>query len=245
MVTSACCGSLPAQADDAAAGKPPLTLYLVYHGQTLFNLKGIASGWSDSPLTARGEGQAASAGEALHDVAFTVAYSSDLGRARNTAEIILGKNAKKTDLVPVKDIREENYGGFAGDLDEQVWTPILKEYGFSFDPTWSNWAAFQNATTDKQRADAVAQRDKTGLAETWDQYEHRLQKGIDEIVEGGKSHGGGNIPVVSHGGAIAAMLELMDPDGNSGEDIGNASISTVIYKDGKFKVTGIAKKTLE
>ena len=37
-------------------------LYLVRHGQTIFNLKRIIQGWSDSPLTQLGCGQAARAG---------------------------------------------------------------------------------------------------------------------------------------------------------------------------------------
>lgn len=37
-------------------------LYLVRHGQTIFNLKRIIQGWSDSPLTQLGCDQAARAG---------------------------------------------------------------------------------------------------------------------------------------------------------------------------------------
>ena len=84
-----------------------------------------------------------------------------------------------------------------------------------------------------------------GLAETWDQYNARLQRGIDEIVKEALAKGGGDVLVVSHGGAIAAMLELMDPEGYKGEDIGNASISTVTYGSGKFKVVAVGQKTLK
>lgn len=245
LLTLAGGAGIPAHAEEATAAKPELTLYLVRHGQTLFNVKSIVSGWSDSPLTAKGVKQATGAGEALKDIAFNSAYTSDLGRAHTTAELILEKNAKKTELTPIKDIREENYGGFDGDSDESLWTPIFKEYGFKFDPSWSNWEEFQNATTEKQRADAVAHNDKMGLAETWDQYNARLQRGIDEIVKEALAKGGGDVLVVSHGGAIAAMLELMDPEGYKGEDIGNASISTVTYGSGKFKVAAVGQKTLK
>lgn len=37
-------------------------LYLVRHGETLFNIQGKIQGWSDSPLTERGIKQALGAG---------------------------------------------------------------------------------------------------------------------------------------------------------------------------------------
>ncbi|MFZ2576124.1 MAG: phosphoglycerate mutase family protein, partial [Lactococcus hircilactis] len=39
------------------------TLYLMRHGETLFNQLHLIQGWSDSPLTKRGQDQAQIAGE--------------------------------------------------------------------------------------------------------------------------------------------------------------------------------------
>ena len=48
--------------------------------------------------------------------------------------------------------------------------------------------------------------------------------------------------VVSHGTTIGTLLALMDPNGYHGEDIPNASITTVKYKAGSFKVEKLAQK---
>lgn len=65
-------------------------IYLVRHGETLWNREGRMQGHLDSPLTARGEDQARRVGEALRgrvDMDFTM-ISSPLGRTRRTAHIV-------------------------------------------------------------------------------------------------------------------------------------------------------------
>ena len=55
-------------------------LYLVRHGQTLFNRKKMISGWTDSPLTELGLEQARRAGAFLRHrgLVFDHAYTSTL-----------------------------------------------------------------------------------------------------------------------------------------------------------------------
>lgn len=65
-------------------------IYLVRHGETLWNREGRMQGQLDSPLTTRGEDQARRVGEALRglvdkDISM---ISSPLGRTRRTAEIV-------------------------------------------------------------------------------------------------------------------------------------------------------------
>ena len=52
------------------------TLYLMRHGQTLFNLQHKIQGWCDSPLTELGIKQAKVAGKWFkdHDITFDHAY---------------------------------------------------------------------------------------------------------------------------------------------------------------------------
>ena len=61
-------------------------LYLVRHGQTIFNLKRIIQGWSDSPLTQLGCDQAARAGMFLRarGIEPDHAYTSTLHRTEQT-----------------------------------------------------------------------------------------------------------------------------------------------------------------
>lgn len=67
-------------------------IYLLRHGQTVFNAEGRLQGHVDSPLTELGRAQAAMAGAALARLTDGGAgwriISSPLGRARDTAEAI-------------------------------------------------------------------------------------------------------------------------------------------------------------
>ena len=67
-------------------------LYLVRHGETLFNVKGLIQGWCDSPLTDLGWEQARRAGAYLEreGVVFDRAYASTLTRTQRTLECITG-----------------------------------------------------------------------------------------------------------------------------------------------------------
>lgn len=60
------------------------TFYIVRHGKTEFNEAGKVQGWCDSPLTAEGVQSARAMGRVLAPVDFAAAYSSDMGRTRQT-----------------------------------------------------------------------------------------------------------------------------------------------------------------
>ena len=79
-------------------------LYLVRHGETLFNTQGKIQGWSDSPLTERGIKQA----QAVRDHA----YSSTSERASDTLELITGMPYAR-----LKGLKEVNYGFFEGERE--------------------------------------------------------------------------------------------------------------------------------
>ena len=83
-------------------------LFAVRHGETKWNLIEKQQGHLDSPLTNNGVQQAKLLAEGLVNKNIDVLYSSDLGRALQTAEII----AKKLSLDINTDIRlrERNLG---------------------------------------------------------------------------------------------------------------------------------------
>lgn len=85
-------------------------LLLVRHGQSVWNADGRWQGQADPPLSALGEEQAASAAERVHGM--TAVYTSDLARARRTAEIV----GERLGLVPRPDVRlrERHAGDWEG-----------------------------------------------------------------------------------------------------------------------------------
>lgn len=65
-----------------------LQVYLVRHGETVWNAARRIQGQSDSALTEKGEQQAHQVGARVKTLGITHVISSDLGRTRHTAEII-------------------------------------------------------------------------------------------------------------------------------------------------------------
>jgi probable phosphoglycerate mutase len=90
----------------------PRTLVLVRHGETDWNLAGRAQGHADIPLNAKGRAQAAAVGPVLAGFEPVRLWSSDLARARQTAEAI----AAATGLVIETDprLREYDVGARSG-----------------------------------------------------------------------------------------------------------------------------------
>jgi 2,3-bisphosphoglycerate-dependent phosphoglycerate mutase len=85
---------------------------VIRHGETEWNLQGREMGQLDSPLTLLGNTQARRVAERLQAFPFDDIYSSDLGRASRTAEIVAQRcgRAVKYDAR----LRERNMGVFQG-----------------------------------------------------------------------------------------------------------------------------------
>ena len=64
-------------------------IYMTRHGETVWNAEGRIQGHTDIDLSPRGRTQAQALGQRLEDVDFDAVYSSDLIRARETADIIV------------------------------------------------------------------------------------------------------------------------------------------------------------
>ena len=67
-------------------------LFLIRHGQTIWNVEGRYQGSKDTELTSVGVRQAKLAAKYLSKVNFSKIYSSPLKRALSTANIISKKN---------------------------------------------------------------------------------------------------------------------------------------------------------
>jgi broad specificity phosphatase PhoE len=88
------------------------TLLLVRHGETDWNADGRLQGQTDRPLSDFGRRQARELAETFEGDQIEAIYSSDLDRARETAEIVAERLGLSVDLDP--DLREKNWGTWEG-----------------------------------------------------------------------------------------------------------------------------------
>lgn len=106
-----------------------ITVYFVRHGETYFNCFARLQGWSDTPLTKKGEHDAINVGQSLSSLRIDYLFSSDLKRAVDTARILVTQvpGAKMTDPVQKKIFRETFYGSFEGHSNEEgaIWASHL------------------------------------------------------------------------------------------------------------------------
>jgi broad specificity phosphatase PhoE len=86
-----------------------LDLYPVRHGATEWSKNGRHTGRTDIPLTPDGEEQARQLGKRLAHLEVTAVFTSDLQRARRTAELAGFPDATVTPLL-----REYDYGEYEG-----------------------------------------------------------------------------------------------------------------------------------
>lgn len=106
-----------------------MKFYIVRHGQTLFNQKGIIQGWCDSPLTEQGIQQARNVAYGLKDIPFTCAACSISERAWDTANLIV--EGRAIQVHPRKDLKEVHFGTLEGErLTHGEFFPLM-EKGFT------------------------------------------------------------------------------------------------------------------
>jgi broad specificity phosphatase PhoE len=88
------------------------TILLARHGETDWNREGRWQGWADPPLNETGRAQARALADQLRALPFDAVYTSDLRRARETAEIVAAPHG-----VPVTSdagLREIDVGSWSG-----------------------------------------------------------------------------------------------------------------------------------
>jgi probable phosphoglycerate mutase len=85
-------------------------LLCVRHGESTWNADRRWQGWADPPLSALGEEQAREAATRLAEIEFVAVFSSDLVRARRTAELL----AAGREVVVEPLLRERDVGDWSG-----------------------------------------------------------------------------------------------------------------------------------
>jgi broad specificity phosphatase PhoE len=161
------------------------TIVLVRHGETVSNLEGRVQGQQDSPLTQRGRAQGRQVAERLASLNIAAVYSSDVGRARETADLIAAPHGLA--VATRRDLRERCYGELEGKtLDEAA------AQGGEWLDAW---------TADRLRAAPPG-------GETEPQLARRVMAALLEIAA---AHPAQTVAVATHGGPIkAAVFAILD-----------------------------------
>jgi probable phosphoglycerate mutase len=99
---------------------------IVRHGETEWNIANIRQGHLDSPLTEEGIAQAKALARRLMRERFSALYSSDLGRAVQTAQIIA--DATGHEIITDARLRERHLGIFQGLSSDEIKEKHPEEY---------------------------------------------------------------------------------------------------------------------
>jgi broad specificity phosphatase PhoE len=93
-------------------------VYLIRHGQTVWNTQRRRQGQLDSPLTLDGLRHAQTTANLMTAMNADRVFSSPLGRARTTAAVIASSLALPVDVID--DLREVHHGRIAGLTDTEI-----------------------------------------------------------------------------------------------------------------------------
>ncbi len=107
------------------------TFYIVRHGQTNWNILGKTQGHGNSDLTAKGIEQANELSESIVNYPIDYIYSSDLGRAVQTAQILGDK--LNIEVKETESLREMGFGEWEGLLIDEIKANYANVY-----TTWRN-----------------------------------------------------------------------------------------------------------
>lgn len=211
-----------------------VTFYIARHGKTMLNTMDRVQGWSDAPLTPEGIEVAEFLGKGLKGIEFKAAYTSDLGRATQTMNIVLkAKGGKKIPITETDGLRETNFGSYEGDLNSKMWGDIAIYLHFK---NTEDLFADVKVNGVNEPLKVVKILDKLNMAEDYEQVRTRTQNALRAIAEKEAANGGGNIFVVGHGMAIGTMLSNISGEEVARSHMANASVCKVIYENGKFTV---------
>lgn len=192
------------------------TLFLVRHGETSFNHLGRYQGHQDIPLNDTGRLQARLAAEKLKEARCDFLWSSDLSRARETAQII----GKATSLKVKED-------------------PRLREIAFG---QWEGLSPLEISKTwpeelDKWRTDPAKARVPGGEALL--EVVTRVMDCLNDLAALHRNERG---IVVLHGGPIrliAATILGLDLQNRYLIPIDNGAITTIKKAKGQWLLLGI------
>lgn len=197
-------------------GNRTTTLYLVRHGETEYNRRGIVQGGGiDSEMNTRGRAQARALADRLAPVEVDALYASTLRRAKQTADIV----ATPHEPIPttyLEDLNEMDWGIFEG-------VPPSERRNASMEAIKAAWheGAYDRAVEEGESIRGV---------------QKRARRAIDEITA---REEGGTALVVTHGRYLRVMLAtILDEYGlEHMPDLehSNTCVNRIVHRDGTYR----------
>ena len=193
------------------------TILLIRHGETAWNAEKRLQGHLDIALNAEGERQAALLGAALGREPIDHIVSSDLQRARQTAEAVARVRGAQVAIDPA--LRERCYGGFEG----MLYSEIAARFPLEF-------AAWQARDVDAELPPG------TNQGESFRRFYERVMAALAAQVA---AHPGQTIALVAHGGVLECVyraalgLPLETPRDFK---VLNASVNRFVVEEGNLRL---------
>ncbi len=189
-------------------------LIVIRHGETIWNLDGRQQGHLDSPLTELGVRQAEAAAMALAEEARCRAlYSSDLGRAKQTADTI--GRAIGLPVVTDAGLRERHLGVIQG----RTMAEFEREEPEAH-------AHFRSGGADYVIPGGESAR-------------QRHERSVACAEEIARRHPGERVVIVTHGGPLGSLMRHavgLPPAGPRRFSLFNASINRFSVDDGQWRL---------
>ena len=174
-------------------------LILLRHGESQWNLENRFTGWTDVPLSPKGEQEAHEAGHKLELYKFDKAYTSVLKRAIDTLNIVLKIiGQEKIPIEYDKALNERHYGALQG-LNK---AETAKKYG---DEQVKLWRRSYDVAPPKEVTElnpmGISESLKDTAARTLPYFESRILPDIKA---------GKNILVSAHGNSLRSIVMQLD-----------------------------------
>jgi probable phosphoglycerate mutase len=155
----------------------------VRHGETSWNVDSRIQGQKDIELNETGRWQASRVGQALKGEKISAVYSSDLGRAHETAKPIA--DAVGIPVIPNEGLRERSFGIFEGKTFDEI-RETWPDHAQNWRKRLPEWAPPEGGESLLQLRQRVTQTMKDLAAR----------------------HPGEQIVVVAHGGVLDALYRI-------------------------------------
>lgn len=185
----------------------------VRHGKTHFNEINLIQGWCDSPLSKVGIKQVENISKQLEQYQIDKAYTSPLGRAVQTANIILSK--KEVEPIYEERFKEVNFG-----ILEGISTELVRKLNIE-SPDW-----LEDLDMDYRPYEGEDIHDVI--------LKHH--KAVQEIIEDCNEKD--TVLIVGHGCSLYGFIKSLLPQ-QSFKFLNNASAMIVDYSNGNFKLEQI------